>query len=168
MTRGQFWCIFFIGFVFTIVGIFILIYPFYHKIKCTEPTMAKVIGFEKRWSRGSKGRMGRYVYYPVFSYKANGEEIEVEHNVSPTDFQVGEYVELKYNSKNPYQYYIEDSKKAGNWVFIITGMLFAPMGILDLWFLFTYGQRNPKENYSSPKIAKEEIIIKEIDENYRR
>ena len=139
MTRGQFWCIFFIGFVFTIVGIFILIYPFYHKIKCTEPTMAKVIGFEKRWSRGSKGRMGRYVYYPVFSYKANGEEIEVEHNVSPTDFQVGEYVELKYNSKNPYQYYIEDSKKAGNWVFIITGMLFTPMGILALWFLFNYG-----------------------------
>lgn len=168
MTRGQFWCIFFIGFIFTIVGIFILIYPFYHKIKCTEPTMAKVIGFEKRWSRGSKGRMGRYVYYPVFSYKANGEEIEVEHNVSPTDFQVGEYVELKYNSKNPYQYYIEDSKKAGNWVFIVAGMLFAPMGILGLWFLFTYGQRNPKENYSSPKIAKEEIIIKEIDENYRR
>ena len=168
MTRGQFWCIFFIGFVFTIVGIFILIYPFYHKIKCTEPTMAKVIGFEKRWSRGSKGRMGRYIYYPVFSYKANGEEIEVEHNVSPTDFQVGEYVELKYNSKNPYQYYIEDSKKAGNWVFIVAGMLFAPMGILGLWFLFTYGQRNPKENYSSPKIAKEEIIIKEIDENYGR
>lgn len=168
MTRGQFWCIFFIGFIFTIVGIFILIYPFYHKIKCTEPTMAKVIGFEKRWSRGSKGRMGRYVYYPVFSYKANGEEIEVEHNVSPTDFQVGEYVELKYNSKNPYQYYIEDSKKAGNWVFIVAGMLFAPMGILGLWFLFTYGQRNPKENYSSPKIAKEEIIIKEIDENYGR
>ena len=168
MTRGQFWCIFFIGFIFTIVGIFILIYPFYHKIKCTELTMAKVIGFEKRWSRGNKGRMGRYVYYPVFSYKANGEEIEVEHNVSPTDFQVGEYVELKYNSKNPYQYYIEDSKKAGNWVFIITGMLFTPMGILGLWFLFTYEQRNPKENYSSPKIAKEEIIIKEIDENYRR
>ena len=168
MTRGQFWCIFFIGFIFTIVGIFILIYPFYHKIKCTEPTIAKVIGFEKRWSRGNKGRMGRYVYYPVFSYKANGEEIEVEHNVSPTDFQVGEYVELKYNSKNPYQYYIEDSKKAGNWVFIVAGMLFAPMGILGLWFLFTYGQRNPKENYSSPKIAKEEIIIKEIDENYRR
>ena len=112
--------------------------------------------------------MGRYVYYPVFSYKANGEEIEVEHNVSPTDFQVGEYVELKYNSKNPYQYYIEDSKKAGNWVFIVTGMLFAPMGILGLWFLSTYGQRNPKENYSSPKIAKEEIIIKEIDENYGR
>ena len=168
MTRGQFWCIFFIGFIFTIVGIFILIYPFYHKIKCTEPTMAKVIGFEKRWSRGNKGRMGRYVYYPVFSYKANGEEIEVEHNVSPTDFQVGEYVELKYNSKNPYQYYIEDSKKAGNWVFIVAGMLFAPMGILGLWFLFTYGQRNPKENYSSPKIAKEEIIIKEIDENYGR
>ena len=139
MTRGQFWCIFFIGFIFTIVGIFILIYPFYHKIKCTEPTMAKVIGFEKRWSRGSKGRMGRYIYYPVFSYKANGEEIEVEHNVSPTDFQVGEYVELKYNSKNPYQYYIEDSKKAGNWVFIVTGMLFTPMGILGLWFLFTYG-----------------------------
>ena len=168
MTRGQFWCIFFIGFIFTVVGIFILIYPFYHKIKCTEPTMAKVIGFEKRWSRGSKGRMGRYIYYPVFSYKVNGEEIEVEHNVSPTDFQVGEYVELKYNSKNPYQYYIEDSKKAGNWVFIVTGMLFTPMGILGLWFLFTYGQRNPKENYSSPKIAKEEIIIKEIDENYRR
>lgn len=168
MTRGQFWCIFFIGFIFTIVGIFILIYPFYHKIKCTEPTIAKVIGFEKRWSRGNRGRMGRYVYYPVFSYKANGEEIEVEHNVSPTDFQVGEYVELKYNSKNPYQYYIEDSKKAGNWVFIVAGMLFAPMGILGLWFLFTYGQRNPKENYSSPKIAKEEIIIKEIDENYRR
>ena len=139
MTRGQFWCIFFIGFIFTIVGIFILIYPFYHKIKCTELTMAKVIGFEKRWSRGNKGRMGRYVYYPVFSYKANGEEIEVEHNVSPTDFQVGEYVELKYNSKNPYQYYIEDSKKAGNWVFIITGMLFTPMGILALWFLFNYG-----------------------------
>ena len=41
--------------------------------------MAKVIGFEKRWSRGSKGRMGRYIYYPVFSYKVNGEEIEVEH-----------------------------------------------------------------------------------------
>ena len=139
MTRGQFWCIFFIGFIFTIVGIFILIYPFYHKIKCTELTMAKVIGFEKRWSRGSKGRMGRYIYYPVFSYKVNGEEIEVEHNVSPTDFQVGEYVELKYNSKNPYQYYIEDSKKAGNWVFIITGMLFTPMGILALWFLFNYG-----------------------------
>lgn len=138
MTRGQYWCIFFIGFIFTIVGIFILIYPFYHKIKCTEPTMAKVIGFEKRWSRGNKGGMGRYVYYPVFSYKANGEEIEVEHNVSPTDFQVGEYVELKYNSKNPDQYYIEDSKKAGNWVFIITGMLFTPMGILGLWFLFTY------------------------------
>ena len=77
-------------------------------------------------------------------------------------------MELKYNSKNPYQYYIEDSKKAGNWVFLVTGMLFAPMGILGLWFLFTYGQRNPKENYSSPKIAKEEIIIKEIDENYRR
>lgn len=139
MTRGQFLCIFFIGFISTIVGVFTLIYPFYHKIKCTELTMAKVIGFEKRWSRGSKGRMGRYIYYPVFSYKVNGEEIEVEHNVSPTDFQIGEYVELKYNSKNPYQYYIEDSKKTGNWVFIVAGILFTPMGILALYFLFTYG-----------------------------
>lgn len=165
MTRGQFWCIFFIGFIFTVVGIFILIYPFYHKIKCTELTMAKVIGFEKRWSRGNKGRMGRYIYYPVFSYKVNGEEIEVAHNVSPTNFQVGEYVELKYNSKNPRQYYIEDSKKAGNWVFIITGMLFTPMGILGLYFLFTYGQRNPKENYSNPSIEKEKIIIEEIIED---
>ena len=141
MTRGQFWCIFFIGFIFTVVGIFTLIYPFYHKIKCTEPAMAKVIGFEKRWSRGSKGRMGRYIYYPVFSYKVNGEEIEVEHNVSPTDFQVGEYVELKYNPKNPHQYYIENSKKSGNWVFIIIGMFFTPMGSLALWFLFTYGTK---------------------------
>ena len=103
--------------------------------------MAKVIGFEKRWSRGSKGRMGRYIYYPVFSYKVNGEEIEVEHNVSPTDFQVGEYVELKYNPKNPHQYYIENSKKSGNWVFIIIGMFFTPMGSLALWFLFTYGTK---------------------------
>ena len=101
MTRGQFWCIFFIGFVFTIVGIFILIYPFYHKIKCTEPTTAKVIGFEKRWSRGSKGRMGCYIYYPVFSYKANGEEIEVEHNVSPTDFKLENMLNLNIILKIP-------------------------------------------------------------------
>ena len=72
-------CIFFIGFIFTIVGIFTLIYPFYHKIKCTEPAMAKVIGFEKRWSRGSKGRMGRYIYYPVFKYVVEGITYEEEY-----------------------------------------------------------------------------------------
>ena len=141
MTRGQFWCIFFIGFISTIVGIFTLFYPFYHKIKCTESTMAKVIGYEKRWSRGNKERMGRYIYYPVFSYKANGEQIEIAHNVSPTNFQEGEYVELKYNPKNPSQYYIEDSKKSGNWAFIVAGLLFTPMGILSLYFLFNYGKK---------------------------
>ena len=117
-----------------------MFYPFYHKIVCKIPTIATVIDIQERWSRHSDGIRDHLVYYPVFQYWANGEMITIEHNVSPSPYQVGDQVEMLYNADNPQQYYIPNSS-GGNWVFLFGGVFFFLMGlgfaslIVKVWLL---------------------------------
>ena len=71
--------------------------------------------------------MSRVRYYPVFSYDANGEAIQVQHNVSPTPYKIGDNFEILYNEEKPEQYYIE-GKAGGSWLFNIVGVLFTLIG----------------------------------------
>ena len=87
------------------------------------PTTATVIDIQERWSRHSDDTRDHLVYYPVFQYWANGEMITIEHNVSPSPYQVGDQVEMLYNADDPQQYYIPDSA-GGNWAFLLGGALF--------------------------------------------
>ncbi len=67
-------------------------------------------------------------------------ETGIEHNVSPSPYQVGDQVEMLYNADNPQQYYIPHSS-GGNWVFLFGGAFFFLMGlgftvlIVKMWLL---------------------------------
>jgi len=121
--------IFMMGAIFLFLGSFALISLYHRKRVCKNTTTAKVIDIVKKIRKGSK--RGAVSYYPVFNYYANGENITVNHNVSPTPYKVGDTFEIFYNRGKPKQYYIE-GKAGGNWVFILVGAIFIPIGILML------------------------------------
>ena len=121
-------CALIISLFAVVAGIFCMLYPFYHKMVCKISTTATVIDIREKWSRHSDGTRDHLVYYPVFQYRANGEMITIEHNVSPSPYQVGDQVEMLYNANNPQQYYIPDSA-GGNWAFLLGGALFFVMGL---------------------------------------
>jgi len=121
-------CALIISLFAVVAGIFCMLYPFYHKMVCKISTTATVIDIREKWSRHSDGTRDHLVYYPVFQYRANGEMITIEHNVSPSSYQVGDQVEMLYNADNPQQYYIPHSS-GGNWVFLFGGVFFFLMGI---------------------------------------
>ncbi len=121
-------CSYIIALIAVAAGVFCMIYPFYHKIVCKMPTTATVIDIQERWSHDDDDSSSHLVYYPVFQYWANGEMITIEHNVSPSPYQVGDQVEMLYNADNPQQYYIPDSA-GGNWAFLLGGALFFVMGL---------------------------------------
>ena len=133
-------CSYIIALIAVAAGVFCMIYPFYHKIVCKMPTTATVIDIQERWSRHSDDTRDHLVYYPVFQYRANEEMIVIEHNVSPSPYQVGDQVEVLYNADNPQQYYIPHSS-GGNWVFLFGGAFFCLMGlgftvlIVKVWLL---------------------------------
>lgn len=133
-------CALIISLFAVVAGIFCIFYPFYHKIVCKIPTTATVIDIQERWSRHSDDTRDHLVYYPVFQYWANEEMIVIEHNVSPSPYQVGDQVEMLYNADNPQQYYIPHSS-GGNWVFLFGGAFFFLMGlgftvlIVKMWLL---------------------------------
>ena len=76
-------CALIISLFAVVAGIFCMLYPFYHKMVCKISTTATVIDIREKWSRHSDGTRDHLVYYPVFQYRANGEMITIEHNVSP-------------------------------------------------------------------------------------
>lgn len=61
-----------------VAGSFCMVYPLYHKHVCKEPATAKVIDIHK------ERRDGTWHSYPVFQYRANGQTIVIQHNVSPS------------------------------------------------------------------------------------
>lgn len=78
-----------------ITGIIFMIYPLYHKHVCNEPATANVIDIHMEW------RDDHWHSYPVFQYQADGKTVIIQHNVSPTSYEIGDQVELRYNQKNP-------------------------------------------------------------------
>ncbi len=78
-----------------ITGIIFMIYPLYHKDVCNEPATANVIDIHMEW------RDDHWHSYPVFQYQADGKTVIIQHNVSPTSYEIGDQVELRYNQKNP-------------------------------------------------------------------
>lgn len=109
-------------------GLFCMIYPFYHKTVCKVPTTATVIDIQERWRDDGDNGSRHPVYYPVFQYWANGETITIEHNVSPSPYQIGDRVEMLYNADAPKQYYIPDMA-GGNWAFLLGGTFFFLIGL---------------------------------------
>ena len=117
-----------------VAGGFFMAYPLYHKHVCNEPATATVIDIHREW------RDGRWHSYPVFQYRANGQTVVTQHNVSPSSYEIGDQVELLYHQKAPEQYYIPHTS-GGNWVFLFGGAFFCLMGlgftvlIVKVWLL---------------------------------
>ena len=117
-----------------VAGSFCMVYPLYHKHVCKEPATAKVIDIHK------ERRDGTWHSYPVFQYRANGQTIVIQHNVSPSSYEIGDQVELLYNQKDPEQYYIPHVS-GGNWAFLFGGAFFFLVGlgctalIVKVWLL---------------------------------
>ena len=117
-----------------ITGIIFMIYPLYHKHVCNEPATANVIAIHMEW------RDDHWHSYPVFQYQADGKTVIIQHNVSPTSYEIGDQVELRYNQKNPEQYYIPHAS-GGNWMFLFGGLFFFLIGfgftalIIKVWLL---------------------------------
>ena len=117
-----------------VAGGFFMAYPLYHKHVCNEPATATVIDIHREW------RDGRWHSYPVFQYRANGQTVVTQHNVSPSSYEIGDQVEPLYHQKAPEQYYIPHAS-GGNWVFLFGGAFFCLMGlgftvlIVKVWLL---------------------------------
>ena len=117
-----------------VAGGFFMAYPLYHKHVCNEPATATVIDIHREW------RDGRWHSYPVFQYRANGQTVVTQHNVSPSSYEIGDQAELLYHQKAPEQYYIPHAS-GGNWVFLFGGAFFCLMGlgftvlIVKVWLL---------------------------------
>lgn len=129
LVRQEFMIFFMMGLIFLCIGLFAFISPYYRKRVCTKITTAKVVDIVKARNRGSK--MRRTSYYPVFNYDASGENITIKHNVSPSPYKIGDTFTLFYDPLKPSKYYIE-GRAGGNWVMILIGAIFTPIGIITL------------------------------------
>ena len=75
-----------------------------------------------------------------FNIRPMEKTVIIQHNVSPTSYEIGDQVELRYNQKNPEQYYIPHAS-GGNWMFLFGGLFFFLMGfgftalIIKVWLL---------------------------------
>ena len=61
--------------------------------------------------------------YPLY------QTIVIQHNVSPSSYEIGDQVELLYNQNAPEQYYIPHAS-GGNWAFLLGGAFFFLMGLV--------------------------------------
>lgn len=131
---AGFICALLISLVAMAAGVFCLFYPLYHKRVCTQPATAEVVDLQIEW------REDKRHIYPVFQYKADGQTVRIQHNVSPTPYEIGEQVELLYNPADPAQYYIPHTS-GGNWAFVLAGAFFFCMGafftvqVVQAWLL---------------------------------
>lgn len=126
----------FLGLIFFIIGIFILIYPQLKEKRCTESVVAKVVeNIKDRSYYSDDNNFTRFVTYrPVFEFEYNGQNYNIQSNTSsnPPAFDVGEKVELKINPDNPIDFYAPSDRTFTfvGLIFIGIGLIFVAIGIV--------------------------------------
>lgn len=120
---------FFVLGLFWIIGLGLIVSPIYsRKVKekrCTLPVRGIIAGVNRRWSRGSRGHRGRYVYAPIYEYIYNGVLYRKESNVYTNyeSFDIGSEVTVFLNPSDPDDYYVKRSQT----VTVIIGIMFLIM-----------------------------------------
>ncbi len=118
------------GSLFFCIGMVISLIPIYKKQISTSVSTAEVVDIVRNESKDSDGRT-QINYFPVFVYKANGENIQVTHRFSPSPYEIGDTFEIFYNPKKPNKYYIE-GEGSGNWILVMIGSIFTFVGAIFL------------------------------------
>ncbi|MDE5778010.1 MAG: DUF3592 domain-containing protein [Lachnospiraceae bacterium] len=117
---------------FFISGFFMLRYSLKVKKRkedCSVAAKGTIVKVIKEYNRLGD-TTSRHIYYPVYEYMANGEQITVKSKeglFSSKVYQVGTQVELYYNPQNTEQIYVP-SDKAGSRV--QTGFFWGGLGFL--------------------------------------
>ena len=117
---------------FFISGFFMLRYSLKVKKRkegCSIAAKGTIVKVIKEYNRLGDSA-SRHIYYPVYEYMANGEQITVKSKYglfSSKVYQVGMQVELYYNPQNPEEFYVP-SDKAGSR--IQTGFFWGGLGFL--------------------------------------
>ena len=115
--------------LFWIIGLGLIVLPIYtRKVKekrCTLPVQGIIADLNRRWSRGSNGRRGHYVYAPVYEYFYNGVLYRQESNTYTNyeNFEIGTEVTVFLNPSDPNDYYVKRSQT----VTVILGIMFLVM-----------------------------------------
>lgn len=126
-------CSYLIALIAFFVGLAIIWHGIHLKMSCTESVEATVVDIKRKISSNSRSSFS-YHYYPVFQYQVNGENIIVQHNISPTDYNIGDTVSIMFNERNPSQYYIPNGT-GSNHLQIFVGSFFSMLGFLFLFVL---------------------------------
>lgn len=115
-----------IGLVFAGVGIILLINIVYNKIKCNMTTTGRVVNIVKKTSRGLDGKI-KARFFPIYEYEADRKLFEKKSTSSYSSTRFKEYVTIRYNPKNPDQYYVR-----GNYTKLILGVTFTIVGLIAM------------------------------------
>lgn len=100
---------------------------------CTARTEAVVTEINREVNLSAGGDSYRS-WFPVFSYRANGEEITVRSKIGKEKkvFEAGQKVELYYNPDNVTEYYVpKENASVFPRIFIGVGGTFVVLGILS-------------------------------------
>lgn len=122
-----------LGLVFFCLGLSIRRAAFKKKDACTVKTEAVVVEINRETNLSAGGDSYR-AWIPVFSYRADGEEIKVKSKIGQEKkiFEKGQHVILYYNPKQIREYYVpEENMSAGASIFTGVGTAFLALAVLS-------------------------------------
>ena len=114
------------GIIFIVIGVFILYRDNSLKKRCTEKTVAVVVGYVEK-EEYDEDNYSRTNYYPVIQYNVDGRTIKSESNSggSYEKYDTGSSIDILYNPNNIDEYIIvnDNTSKILAILFIIAGVL---------------------------------------------
>lgn len=129
-----------VGFIFSIIGIIVIINRKRKKLKCTSKVYGKVINIIRKQYYSIRTRDYFYSWHPVFEYNI-GElkftKVYTYGNSIPT-YEVGQNVELYFNPKNLNEYYVqgEISQEIFGKTFVISGIVLITIAVFCVLVMF--------------------------------
>lgn len=130
-------CVGLIGIAFFSIGLIMKILRINNRKRCTAVTNGMVIKVERRVSR--MNHQYRVLYHPVYSYYANGYNIEVEDPIgtNPASFSEGQVVEIHYDPYDVRKFYVGNSNLSNilSIVFMVLGAFLIAISLIFLMIL---------------------------------
>ena len=143
----------FLGIVFVIVGIYVLVKENATLKRCTQKTTGTIVDIVEEWSTDSDGDR-TLSYYPVISYQAGGITVTKQSNIDISDsskisiksisvssnktkMKINDNVTVFYNPNNVEEFFIDGEQKLnylGAILFVFSGLFVTIAGIVKKSF----------------------------------
>lgn len=123
-----------VGIIFIIVGVILFRVKKKNEKCCTADTTGVVVDLiKKRHTMPDEYGAYRSAWYPVIEYEANGIKVRKTASTgsNPSRYQVGEYVDLKYDPQNVEHYVLKEDH-----TLFVLQIIFSIIGVVLLIITF--------------------------------